>query len=378
METQPVTKFEQLEEHLGPGRTLYTKSRGVKFKAYVAGGMLVIDSDNSGISRYTPQQAQAAIDAIEASAPPLADRGVQVARSWVGAALDSMAGTPNPAKPKKVAPPAKGRAQAKAPAGKTPAGKAGAPKAAAKPGAKSPALAKAPVSKGKAAVPGKAAPSRVVTPKADAAVIAREIGREIAKAIANGVKPEAPAIESVVLEGLRADADAAAAEVKQLRANLEDAEARRAKAEKQFDDLRSRKLDATGFHVIVFPGPKVPGDDLSALLRQAAASCRTSPHGSVATSRSALEVLMRLVAARIPAGDNYAQAAFASVHGFLMGNQNSPGNLVESDLFLAKDLYRRSSAAGHGDKGWKATESEALLLLAGVWALAEHAQIEPE
>ena len=52
----------------------------------------------------------------------------------------------------------------------------------------------------------------------------------------------------------------------------------------------------------------------------------------------------------------------------------SPGNLAPSDVFLARALYDRSSKAHHGESGWKATPTEALLLLSGVAAILERMQ----
>src|SRR5688572_11160715 len=117
-----MSRFDEIAAHLGSGKTLYTRARGVRFRAHVAGGFLVVDSERSGVSRFTPAQVSAAATAISASAPALDDRAVQVARSWVGAVQDSMAGTPNVAKraaPGRSAAPARSKASSRSPASKT-------------------------------------------------------------------------------------------------------------------------------------------------------------------------------------------------------------------------------------------------------------------
>ena len=95
-------QLDRLDAHLGTGKYFYTRTRGVKFRAWVKGASLFVESERSGRSSYSEAQVAAARVALGGGAAP-ADRGAQVAKSWVDAVDASIAGEPIPAKSKKRA-----------------------------------------------------------------------------------------------------------------------------------------------------------------------------------------------------------------------------------------------------------------------------------
>lgn len=382
--------IDDIAAHLGTGRVLYTRARGTRFTAHVAGGMLVVESDRSGRKVLSPATVEVASRAIEANAPPMEDRAAQVARSWVGSIQDSMRGAANAA-PRGKAKSANASIGAKARSAPTSSKRsatrgqapspARAPKSA-KPAASTRAPRKAPARRPAARVPR---PVQEPSPRTDPVNVAREIGLEIAKAIAQGQRPPPEQIESVVLAQIQAQVAAANEELDRVRAALDAAVVRSddevARAEAAERQAVAWKSVASGIPLIgtvaVAPA-RAPGGGaeptaIAELLRDAARSWKTAPSGAIASCRTALEHVMRDVAARLPGGDAYRREPFAEVHRFLAANVGAPRNLADADLFLAKDLYRRSSKAGHGETGWKATPLEALLLIAGVSAIASRA-----
>lgn len=218
----------------------------------------------------------------------------------------------------------------------------------------------------------------------DPVAVAREIGIEIARALAAGHRPPAKQIESVVLEQIREQVAVANEELERARAALsetqqraEAAEARAVVAERQAAAWRgiAAALPGIGTVAVAPAKPAAEVNPVVALLRDAAASWKTAPSGSVGASRSALEQTIRTVAERLPNGGGFAAEKFADVIRFLIDNDGAPNNLPRPDLFLARSLYDRSSKAGHGVAGWKATPTEALLMLAGVGTIARRAGI---
>jgi hypothetical protein len=76
-----MSLIDDVAAHLKTGRVLYTKARGTRFTAHIAGGALVIESDRSGRKVFTAEVVKAAAAATGAGSPPVDDAGVQVARS---------------------------------------------------------------------------------------------------------------------------------------------------------------------------------------------------------------------------------------------------------------------------------------------------------
>ncbi|MCJ7709782.1 MAG: hypothetical protein MUQ32_03030 [Chloroflexi bacterium] len=389
-----MSLFDDITAHLGSGKTLYTKARGTKFRAQVAGGVLVVESERSGRKTITPTQVEAAAKAIATSAPPLDDRAVQVARSWVGAINDSMAGSANPAKraspsramakPRQLTKTTKGKSVSKpAPRRSTTTTRATgtAPKkrSSAAPKASARAQPAKPTPTRPRSVPQAAA--RPATPPAPAvptaADIAVSIGREIARAIGEAkATPERTDDATIVqitdqlaslttqIETLRTERDAAVAQV--------------ARAERQLQSWRTVATQVGGLATVALaPMPKHDASPLppevADLLAQAARSWKSAPSGSVGTSRSALELVLRLVAARVTGTDEWGGAGFAALRELLASRPRAQGNLSESDLHLARDLYSRSSKSSHGEDGWKPTAIDALLLWAGVLTISQRA-----
>ena len=381
-----MTFLDQATAFLGAGKTLYTKARGTKFRAHVAGGVLVVESERSGRKSFTRAVVEAAKIAFDTDAPPVEDRGVQVARSWVGAIADAMAGTPNKEKR-----PAAKPAAAKAGATRAAASKAGTTKAAkqaerpkaragTRPSAKV-AAAPTPAPRRKSAASPRrtgspSAPAAVATPAAgpSAADIAVTIGQEIARAL-NHAASAAERPSDGELARISEQVAALTAQVEASRAERDQAVERAAKAERQAGAWRSSAVELAGVAtvaVVAAAGTATSlSSDVAELLAQAAKSWKTAPSGSVAASRTALELLVRDAARRVSGTHDFDNAAFSPVHQFLTSRTGAKGNMAESDLHLARDLYRRSSKSGHAEQGWKPGPLDALLIWSGVLLLAD-------
>ena len=385
-----MTFLEHASAFLGAGKTLYTKARGTKFRAHVAGGVLVIESERSGRKSFAPAIVEAAKVAFDSDAPPVEDRGVQVARSWVGAIADAMAGTPNKEK-RQAAKPTAAKAGARAGATRVAASKAGTTKAAkqaerpkaragTRPSAKV-AAAPTPAPRRKSAASPRrtgspSAPAAVATPAAgpSAADIAVTIGQEIARAL-NHAASAAERPSDGELARISEQVAALTAQVEASRAERDQAVERAAKAERQAGAWRSSAVELAGVAtvaVVAAAGTATSlSSDVAELLAQAAKSWKTAPSGSVAASRTALELLVRDAARRVSGTHDFDNAAFSPVHQFLTSRTGAKGNMAESDLHLARDLYRRSSKSGHAEQGWKPGPLDALLIWSGVLLLAD-------
>lgn len=352
--------------HLGAGKTLYTKARGTKFRAFVSGGVLVIESERSGRSTFKPTTVAAAVSALASGESP-SDRGTQVARSWVAAIQDSMAGRPN-------TPRASASRSATRPAGKerSSAGrstKSAGPRAAKRPRRRSP--------KGRPSTRNAIDPSE----------IALQIGREIANALgkarddASDPRTELDAIGEKLAE-LNAEVERQLAErvelddrLAALVAGKTSVEEELARAKRENQSWRSAAVLVAGVaNAVVVPAAAAETvSEIAELLAQAARIWKSAPTGSVAASRSALELSLRTAAANVSGGSDHDREPFAAVHQYLMSRLTTKGNLPDSDLFLARDLYRRSSKAGHNEPNWRPDPLEALLVWAGVAVLARRA-----
>ena len=357
--------FDEAGAYLGAGKTLYTKARGTKFRAHVAGGVLVVESERSGRKSFTPAVVQAAKVAIDTDAPPVEDRGVQVARSWVGAIADAMGGAPNKEKRQAAKP---SPAKAKPAAAKAKAGPRQTKKAAAAP-APAPKRQAAPAPR---PAPRAAAPAPVTGPSA--ADIAVTIGQEIARAL-NHAASAAERPSDGELARISEQVAALTAQVEASRGERDQAVERAAKAERQAGAWRASAVELAGVATVAVVAAASTATSLSSdvaeLLAQAAKSWKSAPSGSVAASRTALELLVRDAARRVSGTHDFDSAAFSPVHQFLTSRTGAKGNMAESDLHLARDLYRRSSKSGHAEQGWKPGPLDALLIWSGVLLLAD-------
>ncbi|HEY3548413.1 MAG TPA: hypothetical protein VGK17_20255 [Propionicimonas sp.] len=82
--------------------------------------------------------------------------------------------------------------------------------------------------------------------------------------------------------------------------------------------------------------------------------------------------MIRLIVDQVP-GPGPDGSGFADRVSYLMGRPTVKGNLAETDLHLARSLYRRSSKSSHGEDGWKPTPLDALLAWAGALTIAQRA-----
>ncbi|HEY3334657.1 MAG TPA: hypothetical protein VGK16_05405 [Candidatus Limnocylindrales bacterium] len=386
-----MSDFDDIAAYLGSGKTLYTKARGTKFRAQAAGGVLVVESEKSGRKTFTPTQVEAARKAVAASAPPLDDRAVQVARSWVGAISDAMAGTANPARrpsSSKVRTTSPSASRTRKPAVKQTSRAAAADakspgtKAKKRPTTSSKAAVRTPAAKPTPARPRSAprATPRPVPPPTpagpSAAEIAVSIGREIAKAI--GEAKAAPERTDDARIGQITDQLASlTTQIETLRAERDAALAQAAQGERQLQSWRSVATQVAGLATVALaPMPKHDTNQLppevADLLAQASKSWKSAPSGSVSASRSALERVLRLVVDS-EGGPGPDGSGFADLVNYLWGRSAASGNLSETDLHLARSLYRRSSKSSHGEDGWKPTPLDALLAWSGALTIAQRA-----
>ena len=374
-----MSLFDDITAHLGSGKTLYTKARGTKFRAQVAGGVLVVESERSGRKTITPTQVEAAAKAIATSAPPLDDRAVQVARSWVGAINDSMAGSANPAKraspSRAVAKPRqlteddqrKARLQASAsPFNDHHESDRHSPEEAI---VRSPEGERA-RSAGQANTDPPALGAAGRRPSRDAARAggpnrgrhrsqhrSRDRPGDRSEAKATPERTDDATIVQITdqlaslttqIETLRTERDAAVAQV--------------ARAERQLQSWRTVATQVGGLATVALaPMPKHDASPLppevADLLAQAARSWKSAPSGSVGASRSALELVLRLVAARVTGTDEWGGAGFAALRELLASRPRAQGNLSESDLHLARDLYSTVEQV-ESRRGWLETHRD--------------------
>jgi hypothetical protein len=323
-------QLDRLDAHLGTGKYFYTRTRGVKFRAWVKGSMLFVESERSGRSSYSEAQVAAARTALAGGDAP-SDRGAQVAKSWVDAIDASIAGEPIPAKKKNRAT-RKGiskRSKAK------------------KPGAR---IAKR----------AKPAKRRALTTSV--------LRRELAKVLKQGSIPAAKGEEFVE----RFEEERAA-----LAAQLKEAETRAATSDAAAKKLGRGLAPIRGIgHIGIFKTVD-EGDaaaypaDIRFSLSEAARIWSDSPNGAISSARTALEGAVRNVFVRI-GGVETRGLQFAAMAEYLNNKGAVRGNLDEEDIFLARHLYRRASAFAHG-RSVKATHVEATVIWAGVAMICEHA-----
>jgi len=378
--------LDEIAAHLGSGKVLHTRARGTKFRAHVAGGQLVVESERSGRKTFTRTQVETAATSVKAAAPPLDDRAAQVARSWVGAILDSMSGAPNPAKRSATsAPPARGastRTRRRSPSGSS-TRKTATTRPAVRPstsGGRQRRFAKAaPATTRRREQPAPSAPSGP-SPAEIAVTIGQEIARAIGQARVAPERTDDTAITQITdqlatltaqIESLRAERDALVGErdaASERAAGLERTVKRWQAAAAKVGGVATAALAPNAAHD---EGP-IPAD-IADLLAQAARSWKSAPSGSISASRSALERSFRAVAGRVTGSETWAGASFAELRELLASRPGARGNLAPSDIFLARDLYQRSSKSSHGEDGWKPTPGEALLVWAGVAVIAQRA-----
>lgn len=372
-----MSAFDEIAVHLGAGRTLYTKARGTRFRAHVAGGVLVVESEKSGRKTFTQAQVEAAARAVEMGAPPLEDRGVQVARSWVGAIRDAMAGRPNVARrvvTRPVAPPS-----ARATAGRR-ASRSGRATSSGAERRTVPARSGRSTGTGGRARP--AAARRTASPRstgarpggdASPAEVARVIGQEIARAIASaGGRSGGP--EPADLAGITERLTSLTDQLDALRAERNAAVADATASKLRARSIGSQEERVAGIATVVLMSgaeaghPGLPAE-IADLLRQAATTWRTAPGASVATSRTALEVIFRHVAERLDGIEVTPRLNFGDLATIVWDRRAGPGMPREADIQLARALHRRSSKSVHAEAGWKPAPIDALLTWSGVVAI---------
>jgi hypothetical protein len=323
-------QLDRLDAHLGTGKYFYTRTRGVKFRAWVKGASLFVESERSGRSSYSEAQVAAARVALGGGAAP-ADRGAQVAKSWVDAVDASIAGEPIPAKSKK-------RVARKGTAKRTKAKK---------PGARTTKRAK---------------------PVKRRALTTSVLRRELAKVLKQGSIPAAKGEEFVE----RFEEERAA-----LARQLKDVEARATAAELAAKKLGQALASVRGVgHIGIF---KAADDadaaaypaDIRFSLSESARIWSASPNSAISSARTALEGTVRNVFVRI-GGVETRGLQFAAMAEYLNNKGAVRGNLDEEDIFLARHLYRRASAFAHG-RSVKASHVEAAVIWSGVTMICEHA-----
>ena len=367
-----LSLIDEFDRYLGNGRTLYTKARGTKFTAFVRASTLIVESERSGRKSFDAATVATAARAVAEGAPPLEDRAAQFARSWVSAIQDAMAGTPNAPKRATVAKPAK------------PVKRGGKASVAKRPTATSSRKAgqtgrstRAPRAARASRPTGTARPPVVSHAGADPSEIAIRIGEEIAKALGQ-LRSQPDERDARSISQITDQLTALTAQVEELRAERDALATQLEASEKQLRAWKAAASSVAGLGTAALaPLPKATSakipEGVADLLMQAARTWKTAPSGSVSASRSALELVVRHVAGAVSGTAQFDTAAFAPVHQFLMSRLGAKATLPDSDLHLARDLYRRSSKSSHNEEGWRPSSLDALLVWTGVAALAERA-----
>jgi hypothetical protein len=323
-------QLDRLDAHLGTGKYFYTRSRGVKFRAYVKGSSLFIESERSGRTSYSEVQVAAARIALSGGAAPT-DRGAQVAKSWVDPIDASIAGEPILAKPKK-------RAIRKGAAKRA---------AAKKPGARTTKRAK---------------------PVKRRALTTSVLRRELAKVLKQGSIPAAKGEEFVE----RFEEERAA-----LAEQLKGVEVRATSAEALNKRLAQAVLTVKGVGRIGIFNPLDEGEvsaypeEVRYNLSESARLWNSSPNGAISSARTALDATIRAVYLRI-GGVEVRGLQFGAMADYMNDRGAVRGNLDAEDIFLSKHLYRRASSFAHA-RAIKATQLEAALIWSGVAMVCEHA-----
>jgi hypothetical protein len=323
-------QLDRLDTHLGTGKYFYTRTRGVKFRAWVKGSMLFVESERSGRSSYSEAQVAAARTALAGGDAP-SDRGAQVAKSWVDAIDASIAGEPIPAKKKK--------------------------KRATRKGGTKRAKAKKPVARiAKRAKPAK---RRALTTSV--------LRRELAKVLKQGSIPAAKGEEFV--ERFEEERAALAAQLKEAETRAATSEAAAKRIGRGLAAVRGIGLigifkTADESEAAAYPA------DIRFSLSESARIWSDSPNGAISSARTALEGAVRNVFVRI-GGVETRGLQFAAMAEYLNNKGAVRGNLDEEDIFLARHLYRRASAFAHG-RSLKATHVEAAVIWSGVAMICEH------
>ena len=323
-------QLDRLDAHLGTGKHFYTRSRGVKFRAWVKGDSLFVESERSGRTSYSESQVAAARVALDGGVAPT-DRGAQVAKSWVDSIDATIAGEPIPAKAKK-------RAVRKSAAKPTKSKKLGA----------------------RAAKRTKPVKRRALTTSV--------LRRELAKVLKQGSVPAAKGQEFVE----RFEEERAA-----LVEKLKEVEARASSAEAINKRLAQAVLTVQGAGRIGIFNPIDEGEsnaypeEVRFNLAESARLWSTSPNGAISSARTALDATIRAAYLRI-GGVEVRGLQFGAMADFLNDRGNVRGNLDPEDIFIAKHLFRRASSFAHA-RAIKATKLEAALIWSGVAMISEHA-----
>ena len=323
-------QLDRLDMHLGTGKYFYTRSRGVKFRAWVKGDSLFVESERSGRTSYSESQVAAARMALGGGAPPT-DRGAQVAKSWVDSIDATIAGEPIAAKTKKRATPRSATKRTKAK----------------KPGMRTAKRAK---------------------PAKRRALTTSVLRRELAKVLKQGSVPAATGEEFVA----RFEEERAV-----LATQLKEVEERAVSAEAINKRLDQAVLTIQGagrigiFKAIDEDDSKSYPEEVRFNLAESAKLWSTSPNGAISSARTALDATIRAVYLRI-GGVDVRGLQFGAMADFLNDRGNVRGNLGPEDIFLAKHLFRRASTFAHA-RAIKATKLEAALVWSGVAMVSEHA-----
>jgi len=323
-------QLDRLDVHLGTGKYFYTRTRGVKFRAWVKGDALFVESERSGRSSYSEAQVAAARIALGGGATPT-DRGAQVAKSWVDAIDASIAGDPIPSKPKKRTSRKRTEKRAKA--------------------------KKSGVRTTKRAKPAK---RRALTTSV--------LRRELAKVLKQGSVPAAKGEAFVE----RFEEERAA-----LAEQLREVEARASSAEAINKRLATAVMTVQGvgrvgiFNPIDEGEPTAYPEEVRFNLAESARLWGSSPNGAIASARTALDATIRAVYLRI-GGVEVRGLQFGAMADQMNERGSVRGNLDPEDIFLAKHLFRRASSFAHA-RSIKATKLEAAVIWTGVAMVCEHA-----
>jgi hypothetical protein len=323
-------QLDRLDAHLGTGKYFYTRSRGVKFRAYVKGSSLFIESERSGRTSYSEVQVAAARLALSGGAAPT-ERGAQVAKSWVDPIDASIAGEPIPVKSKK-------RAVRKGAAKRATAKKSG------------------------------ARTTKRAKPVKRRALTTSVLRRELAKVLKQGSVPAAKGEEFVE----RFEEERAA-----LAEQLKAVEARAASAEAINKRLAQVVMTVQGAGRLGIFNPIDEGEataypeEVRFNLAESARLWGSSPNGAISSARTALDATVRAVYLRI-GGVEVHGLQFGAMADYMNDRGNVRGNLDPEDIFIAKHLFRRASSFAHA-RSIKATKLEAALIWSGVAMVCEHA-----
>jgi hypothetical protein len=313
---------------LGTGKFFFTRSRGVKFRAWVKGDALFVESERSGRTSYSESQVAAARVALGGGVAPT-DRGAQVAKSWVDSIDATIAGEPIPAKAKK-------RSVRKR-----------ATKAAKKTGVRATKRAK---------------------PVKRRALTTSVLRRELAKVLKQGSLPAATGADLVARFEEERD---------ELARQAKASEERAIRAESINKRLAQAVLTIQGAGRIGIFNPldeevaSAYPEEVRFNLSEAARLWNSSANGSIASARTALDATIRSVYLRI-GGVEVRGLQFGAMADYMNERGSVRGNLGAEDIFIAKHLYRRASSFAHA-RSIKATKLEAALIWSGVAMVCEHA-----